>query len=72
LPKKLADDLVRHWDQRLEELDGKGMIVANSRKAAVALYDEIIQRHPEWHAKEIDQGVIKVMMTSPTSNPPAR
>ncbi len=48
------------------------MIVANSRKAAVALYDEIIQRHPEWHAKEIDQGVIKVMMTSPTSNPPAR
>ena len=69
--KKLADDLVTHWDERLEALDGKGMIVAISRKAAVALYDEIIKRRPEWHAKEIDQGVIKVVMTSPASDPPS-
>ena len=61
--EKLAEDLVTHWDERLEALDGKGMIVAISRKAAVALYDEIIKRRPEWHAKEIDQGVIKVVMT---------
>ena len=69
--EKLADDLVTHWDERLEALDGKGMIVAISRKAAVALYDEIIKRRPEWHAKEIDQGVIKVVMTSPASDLPA-
>ena len=69
--EKLAEDLVTHWDERLEALDGKGMIVAISRKAAVALYDEIIKRRPEWHAKEIDQGVIKVVMTSPASDPPA-
>jgi len=68
---KLADDLVTHWDKRLEALDGKGMIVAISRKAAVALYDEIIKLRPEWHAKEIDQGVIKVVMTSPASDHPA-
>ena len=68
--EKLADDLVTHWNERLEALDGKGMIVAISRKAAVALYDEIIKRRPEWHAKEIDQGVIKVVMTSPASDPP--
>ena len=69
--EKLADDLVKHWDERLEAIEGKGMIVAISRKAAVALYDEIIKRRPEWHAKEIDQGIIKVVMTSPASDPPA-
>ncbi len=69
--EKLADDLVQHWDERLEALDGKGMIVAISRKAAVALYDEIIKRRPDWHNKDINQGVIKVVMTSPASDPPA-
>lgn len=66
---KLAEDFVDHWERRLEALDGKGMIVAISRKAAVALYDEIIKRRTEWHAKEVDQGVIKVIMTSPASDP---
>lgn len=67
----LADDLVEHWDRRLEALDGKAMIVAISRKAAVAIYDEIIKRRPDWHAKAVDQGVIKVIMTSPASDPEA-
>lgn len=66
--EKLADDLVKHWDERLEAIDGKGMIVAISRKAAVALYDEIFKRRPEWHSNEIDKGVIKVVMTSPASD----
>ncbi len=69
--EKLADDLVQHWDERLEALDGKGMIVAISRRAAVALYDEIVKRRPEWHSPDIDKGVIKVVMTSPASDPPA-
>lgn len=67
----LADDLVEHWDRRLEALDGKAMIVAISRKAAVAIYDEIIKRRPDWHTKAVDQGVIKVIMTSPASDPEA-
>lgn len=69
--EKLADDLVQHWDERLEALDGKGMIVAISRRAAVVLYDEIVKRRPEWHNADIDKGVIKVVMTSPASDPPA-
>ena len=69
--EKLAEDLVKHWDERLEALDGKGMIVAISRKAAVALYDEIIKRRPGWHSTDINQGVIKVVMTSPASDSPA-
>ncbi|WP_031596083.1 type I restriction endonuclease subunit R [Ferrovum myxofaciens] len=69
--EKLAEDLVKHWDERLEAIDGKGMIVAISRRAAVAFYDEIIKCRPEWHAKDIDKGGIKVVMTSPASDPSA-
>ena len=67
---RLAGDLVQHWEERLESLDGKGMIVAISRKAAVALYDEIVQLRPEWHDPDVNRGVIKVVMTSPASDPP--
>ncbi|EQD30790.1 HsdR family type I site-specific deoxyribonuclease, partial [mine drainage metagenome] len=63
-------DLVTHWEERLEVLDGKGMIVAISRKAAVALYDEIIKLRPDWHDPDVNEGAIKIVMTSPASDPP--
>ena len=66
--EKLACDLVAHWDNRLEVVDGKAMIVAMSRQVAVALYDEIIKQRPDWHDDELDKGVIKVAMYSPTSD----
>jgi len=65
---KLAVDLVNHWDRRLEALDGKGMIIAISRRAAVAMYDEIIKLRPTWHSDDIHKGVIKIVMTSPSSD----
>lgn len=67
---RLAADLVTHWEERLEVLDGKGMIVAISRKAAVALYDEIIKLRPDWHDPDVNEGAIKIVMTSPASDPP--
>lgn len=67
---RLAGDLVQHWEERSGPLEGKGMIVAISRKAAVTLYDEIVELRPEWHDPDITQGVIKVVMTSPASDPP--
>ena len=67
---RLAGDLVQHWEERLAVLDGKGMIVSISRKAAVTLYDEIIELRPEWHDLDLTKGVIKVVMTSPASDPP--
>jgi type I restriction enzyme R subunit len=67
---RLAGDLVTHWEERLDSLDGKGMIVAISRKAAVALYDEITTLRPEWHDPDLNKGVIKIVMTSPASDPP--
>jgi type I restriction enzyme R subunit len=67
---RLAGDLVQHWEERQEVLDGKGMIVAISRKAAVTMYDEIVRLRPDWHDSDITKGVIKVVMTSPASDPP--
>ena len=40
--KLVARDLVEHFETRLGAMDGKAMIVAMSRRIAVALYKEII------------------------------
>src|SRR5581483_7243860 len=37
----IAEDLVRHFEQRLEAMDGKAMIVCMSRRIAVDLYNAI-------------------------------
>ena len=68
--EKLAFDLVTHWDSRLDVMDGKAMVVAMSRPAAVALYDEIIELCPDWHTDDLATGAIKVVMDSPSSDPP--
>ena len=67
--EKLACDLVTHWDRRLEVIDGKAMVVALSRRAAVALYNEIIKVRHDWHNDDLDKGVIKVVMLSTSSDP---
>jgi len=51
--KQIAQDVVNHFEQRLEVLDGKGMIVAMTRKIAVKLYKEIIKLRPHWHSDEL-------------------
>ena len=67
--KSVADDIVKHFEQREEVFKGKGMIVAMSRRIAVALYDEIIKIRPKWHGKRKTEGKIKVIMTSSSSDP---
>ena len=44
------------------------MIVAMSRRIAADLYEEIIKLKPEWHSEDLDKGVIKVVMTSSSSD----
>jgi len=61
--KEVANDIVTHFESRQEVFDGKGMIVAMSRRIAAELYDEIIKLRPEWHSDDLDKGVIKVVMT---------
>jgi len=42
----VAKDIVDHFEQRLNVLDGKGMIVCMSRRICVDLYDAIIKLRP--------------------------
>ncbi len=66
--KNVANDIIEHFDQRQEVFEGKGMIVAMSRRIAADLYEEIIKLKPEWHSDDLDRGVIKVVMTSSSSD----
>ena len=68
--KNVANDIIQHFDQRQEVFEGKGMIVAMSRRIAADLYEEIIKLKPEWHSDDLDKGVIKVVMTSLSSDGP--
>ena len=66
----VANDIIQHFGQRQEVFEGKGMIVAMSRRIAANLYEEIIKLKPEWHSDDLDKGVIKVVMTSLSSDGP--
>lgn len=68
--KEVAKDIVEHFEERQSVFDGKGMIVAMSRRIAVELYNEIIALKPEWHSDDLDKGVIKVIMTASSSDGP--
>ena len=66
----VAKDIVQHFEQRQEVFDGKAMIVTMSRRIAADLYNEIVKIKPEWHADDLDKGVLKVVMTSSSSDGP--
>ncbi len=67
--KRIANDIVNHFEQRLSVLEGKGIIVCMARWICVELYNEIIKIRPEWHSEDDDKGVIKVVMTGSASDP---
>ena len=67
--KQVAQDIVSHFEQRLEVLDGKAMIVCMSRRICVELYGELIQLRPDWHGDEDSTGKVKVVMTGAASDP---
>ena len=64
----IADDIIEHFDERLEIMDGKGMIVCMSRRICVDLYNAIVKRRPEWHNDDDKKGIIKVVMTGSASD----
>lgn len=68
--QNIAKDIVEHFSQRQEVFEGKGMIVSMSRRIAADLYEAIIQLKPEWHSDDLNKGVIKVVMTSASSDGP--
>jgi len=65
----VAQDIVDHFEKRLDVMDGKGMIVTMSRRICVDLYNAIVALRPEWHSDDDKQGVIKIVMTGNASDP---
>ena len=64
----IADDIIAHFEERLETMDGKGMIVCMSRRICVDLYNAIVKRRSEWHDNDDKKGAIKVVMTGSASD----
>ncbi len=65
----VAEDLVGHFERRLEALDGKAMIVCMSRRICVDLYSAIVALRPDWHDEDDSAGIIKIVMTGSASDP---
>ena len=65
----IAQDIVSHFDRRLEALDGKAMIVCMSRRICIDLYGELTRLRSDWHDDDDDGGRIKVVMTGSASDP---
>ena len=65
----VAEDLVRHFEDRVAALDGKAMVVCMSRRICVKLYDEIVALRPEWHSSDDNAGTVKIVMTGDASDP---
>ena len=66
----VAEDIVAHFEQRTEAMDGKAMIVCMSRRICIDLYRELMRLRPDWHDEDDDKGRIKVVMTGAASDPP--
>jgi type I restriction enzyme, R subunit len=67
--KLIAQDIVEHFETRLEAMAGKAMVVCMSRRICVELYREIVALRPEWHHEDDDKGAIKVVMTGSATDP---
>lgn len=67
--ERLATEFIKHFETRQGQEFGKAMIVAMSRRNAVAIYNAIVDQRPTWGATEVDKGRIKVVMTGSAADP---
>ena len=67
--RQIAEDILEHFDARLEQMDGKAMVVCMSRRICVELYSELVKLRPEWEDNDDTKGEIKVVMTGSASDP---
>lgn len=66
--RKIAADLVEHFENRQSVMDGKAMVVCMSREICVHLFNTIVALHPEWHDPDPEKGAIKIVMTGSASD----
>src|SRR5437763_1397592 len=77
-PKRIdliAADLVKHYERRLEAMEGKAMIVCMSRRICVEMYNAITKLRPEWASGPNDDDndkscVAKIVMTGSAEDGP--
>ncbi len=69
--KLIAEDIVDHFEARLDAMEGKAMIVCMSRRICVDLYNQLVELRPDWHDEDDDKGQIKVVMTGSAADGPA-
>jgi type I restriction enzyme, R subunit len=75
----IAQDIVAHFEKRVEAMDGKAMIVCMSRRIAVDLHDALLALRPQWASTSDDEAdaekgkscVVKVVMTGSADDGPA-
>ena len=67
--RRVAADLVEHFEKRLEVLDGKAMVVGMSRRICVDLYHAIRELKPDWHDEHGAKGALKIVMSGSASDP---
>jgi type I restriction enzyme R subunit len=61
--KRIAKDIVDHWEACESVLNGKAMIVCMSRRICIELHNEIRNLRPDWYNKDDDKGTMKVIIT---------
>lgn len=66
--KQVAEDIVKHYEERSATSEGKAMIVAMSRDICAHLYNEIVALRPDWHDEDPEKGQIKIIMTGSASD----
>ena len=65
----IARDMVSHFEDRLEGMDGKAMVVCMSRRICIDLYRELVRLRPQWHHSDDAKGGLKVVMTGAAADP---
>jgi type I restriction enzyme, R subunit len=68
--RTVAKDLVKHFEERLEEMDGKVMVACMSRRICIDLYNEIVKLRPDWHNGNDEAEVLKIVMTGSATDGP--
>jgi type I restriction enzyme R subunit len=65
----IAEDLIDHFEKRLEAMEGKALVVCMSRRICVELHDKIKKLRPAWYDEDDAKGALKVVMTGSAPDP---
>ena len=66
----VAQDIVAHFGERIETMEGKAIVVCMSRRICIDLYNKLVRLRPDWHHEDDNKGCLKVVMTGAASDPP--